>query len=178
MPIAAAEGPITLCEEHLRAHLAACPGFRKWLDVQTVNQALDKIYIDAIPAPQNDSGKYEREDIIALRPYALIETRTEQGFTQARVGTEAFIEMGRLMIAFEQNYLEEMHNQPAQIEREFKNALGVIWREMLERAYMPGFMAIDTITLDGPYRTTKELAESEGYFQLAAFEIRHGTGLR
>jgi hypothetical protein len=178
MPIAAAEGPITLCEEHLREHVAACPGFRKWLGVQTVGQALDKIYVDAIPAPLNDDGAYSRDDLIALRPYALIETRTEQGFTQARVATEVFIEMGRLMIAFEQNYLEELHNQPSQIEREFKNALGVILREMLARAYQPGFMAIDTITLDGPYRTTKEMAESEGYFQLAAFEVRHGTGLR
>ncbi len=173
-----AVGGIALAEENLRLHLANCPRFRSWANAGTVQQAINRIHIDALPSPADDKANYSKEEMLALRPFALLATIPKEGYSRVRVATETYIEIGELGIALEQNVPDDLAQAHANVERIFKNHLGVIINELLGLAYQGGFLAIDAITLHGPFRADPEVVQGEGDFQFAALQIKYGVGQR
>lgn len=179
MPLAAAEGGITLAEEHLRLTVADCARFRTWaLNAPDQAAALSRIYIDGIPDHPIDQDAYTLEQMQALRPFAIVTTANQNGFSKGRIATETYAELGRLAVAFEENVPANVARDVAALERTFKNTLGVILNEMLALAYQPGYLAIDLITFHGPLRCSRDVAVAEGDHHFAYFEIQYGVGVR
>ena len=101
MRLEPATGGITLCEEHLRRTLADCPRFRAWCGADNQAQALARIHFDDLPAPEDGAAALSEDQIIALRPFALIETGKQGGYSRGRVATETYVEAGLLWIVLE-----------------------------------------------------------------------------
>lgn len=174
-----AEGGITLAEENLKATLAGCARFQTWAkSAGNAALAAQRIYIDDLPDAPGDQDSYTSEQICGLRPFAIIRTEPRAGYSQGRIGTEAYVEAGKLHIILEENVEESMADDVALLERTFKNTLGVILREMLELAYQPGYLAIDLITFHGPGRCSENEATGEGDHHFAMFEVSWGVGVR
>lgn len=173
-----AEGGITLAEENLRRTLAACAAFRTWCGVDTAEEALARVYVDDLPADERGLAARSREQLTALRPFALIDTGKQSGYTRGRVGTGTYVEAGTLAIVLEENVPEELAGDTANLARRFKNVLGNVIDELLALAYGAGYLAIDMLTLHGPVRCTTDDVAGEGDHQFAALEVRHGVGLQ
>jgi hypothetical protein len=176
MRLEPATGGITLCEEHLRRTLADCPRFRAWCGADNQAQALARIHFDDLPAPEDGAAALSEDQIIALRPFALIETGKQGGYSRGRVATETYVEAGLLWIVLEENVPADLAQHTAALARKFKNTLGQIIAELLALAYEPDYLAIDQLTLHGPVRCTPETIVGEGDHQFAALEVRHGVG--
>jgi hypothetical protein len=178
VPLEAAEGGITLAEENLRLTLADCARFRTWCGATNQAAALAKIFIDDLPVPPNDQDAYTADDIIGLRPFAILMTANQAGYSKARVATETYPEAGKLAIALEENVPAHLAGDVAALERQFKNTIGVIIDELLELAYQAGYLAIDLVTFHGPLRSTKDDAVGEGDHHWAILELQYGIGVR
>lgn len=174
-----AEGGITLAEENLKATLAGSARFQTWaLNAPDATAAAARIYIDDLPDPPGDQDSYTSDQICGLRPFAIIRTEPRAGYSKARVGTEAYVDAGKLHIVFEENVDPSMADDVALLERTFKNTLGVILDQMLELAYQAGYLAIDLITFHGPGRCSENEATGEGDHHYAMFEVSFGVGVR
>jgi hypothetical protein len=178
VPLDDAEGGITLAEENLRLTLADCARFRTWTTASDQAKALARIYIDSLPNPPNDADSYSADELVALRPFAIVMTARQSGYSRGRVATETYPEAGKMAIAFEENVPASLADDVPALERQFKNTLGVIIDEMLGLAYQAGYLAIDLITFSGPVRCLKDDAVGEGDHHFAMFEIQYGVGVR
>jgi hypothetical protein len=178
MPLEDAEAGITLVEDNLRRTLADCARFRTWAKASNQAQALARIYIDDLPEPPDDRDSYTSEEIIALRPFAIIQTAMRAGYSRGRLATGTYGEAGQLSIVFEENVDKSLARNTALLERRFKNHLGVIQTQMLELAYSATYLAIDLITFHGPMRCMKDDIPGEGDHHWAFFDVQHGIGQR
>jgi hypothetical protein len=184
MNLPAAEGGITLCEDHLRTMLADCPRFRTFARNAADRQAaLERIYIDDLPEAPEDKDAYSADDLRALRPFAIITTANQGGYAKARVAANTYAEAGKLHIVFEEDVEESEADDIALLERNFKNTLGVIQNELLARAYTAPdedsqYLAIDLITFHGPHRCPENSIPDEGDHHFALFDVQHGVGVR
>lgn len=176
MPVAAAEGGITLAEENLARTLAACARFQTWCGVASAGLALARIYFDALPLPENDKSAMARDQIVGLRPFALISTNPQNGYSRGRVGTQTYAEAGSLMVVLEENVPLALAADDAAAARAFKNTLGVILGELLELAYDATYLAIDQLTLNGPVRCHPDDVVGEGDHQFAGLAVNFGVG--
>jgi hypothetical protein len=184
MPLAAAEGGITLAEEHLRLTVADCARFRTWaLNAPDQAAALARIYIDGLPLPPEGQDAYTLEQMQALRPFAIVTTANQAGYSKGRIATATYAEVGKLAVAFEENVPANLARDIAAVERSFKNTLGTILDQMLGLAYTAPdadrqYLAIDLITFHGPLRCTQDVAVAEGDHHFAYFEVQYGVGVR
>lgn len=174
-----AEGGITLAEENLKATLAGCARFREWaLNAPDATAAGLRVYIDDLPDPPGDADSYSAEQLQGLRPFAIIRTDGRGGYSKAKVATLGYAEAGKLQIWFEENVTQSDASDVMLLERKFKNTLGVILDQLLNLAYQPGYLAIDLITFNGPYRCSENEGTGEGDHHFAVFDIQYGVGVR
>lgn len=176
MPLDAAEGGITLAEENLARTLAACARFQTWCGVANETAALARIHFDALPVPENQRSVLSRDQIEGLRPFALIGTNPQGGYSRGRVATETYAEAGSLTIVLEENVPERLAHDDAAAARAFKNMLGVILGELLALAYEPTYLAIDQVTLQGPLRCHPDDVVGQGDHQFAGLAVSYGVG--
>lgn len=177
MPVEAAEGGISLAEENLARTLSDCARFRAWAGANNQAQALKRIYFDALPPPEGDRAAHTRDSIEKLRPFAMISTIPQNGYSRGRVGTETYAEAGNLIIVLEENVPDNLAADDAAASRRFKNTLGVIIDELLALAYQPTYLAIDQVGLQGPMRCHPDDVEAQGDHQLAFLAVAFGVGL-
>lgn len=176
MPLDAAEGGISLAEENLARTLADCARFQSWAGATNRAQALKRIYFDSLPPPEADKAAHSRDSIEKLRPFALISTNLQNGYSRGRVGTQTYAEAGNLMIVFEEGVPDSLAADDAAAARKFKNTLGVIMDELLVLAYQATYLAIDQLTLQGPVRCHPDDVEGQGDHQFAGLAVSFGVG--
>jgi hypothetical protein len=176
----AAAGTVSLAQDYLATMLADCPTWRTWVGADDRPKALGHIYIEELPPPPNRGAEYAGNQLVALRPFALISTDETDGLERARVGVNddggySFDERGRLRILIEDNVAEADADDAAAADRTFKNALGQVLDELCGLAGKAGYVALTRVRLAfGPVRAAEELVAEQGDHIWAVLALEWG----
>lgn len=180
MTLTAAEGELTVAETLLAANIAASARFQSLTGSASASAALSHIYFDALPKPAS-GNVHTIAELQGKRPYALVYTDDETGLTaeHASTGVSYGYEFtgGRLKFLIEKDVPQAIAEEPSEIDRRFKNDLGVIFSEVLANSGKAGYLAIERMSMNGPMRSREEVVESMGDYQQAVFDIVWGTGV-
>jgi hypothetical protein len=165
-----AAGSLSLAQEYLRATLADCPTFQSLTSAADATAALLRIHHEGLPAPK-DGCEHTKEEMIALRPCAVVYTEERNGFSKTVDSCEGSTAAGRLKLRLYRSCesVSTVVDSPTSEENlAWKNICGQIIDELCQRAAAgkPGHLAFRKITIDyGPYWNGRELAETQGYWQ-------------
>jgi len=170
-----AAGYISLPEHYLLVSLADCATFRTWVNASGDDaqaQARARIHDTALP-PSSTGEPYTLAELQRFRPFAIIDTMQARRFakeaTRAMLGTT-----GVLLLILEQDVPEPIQNDPAEIGRRFKNAVGKIANELLAQAEDDGKLDIQAVDYTEPYyRTEEDVHETFGDVVCAQLFIEH-----
>lgn len=164
LPTTTAEGSLTLAEENLARTWADCARWQSIVAAKdeidpeaiTTEQALARIYIDALPSPRDDDDNlletFTAEQLAALRPFILIGQPPRSSYRAERVATDTYADAGSFVSLFEFSVDAEDREDLSEAFRKIKNDLGVMLDQAKELSYLPGYLAIDRFQVDGPFR--------------------------
>lgn len=158
MPLTNPSGTLSQAEQALRVLLADTTAFRTWTDSDNQAEALARIHCHALPPPAS-GRQHTMAELDAYRPFALIWTEPEGGFSAQRDTASGFSCTGRLRIRFEDGIDPDDSDDPAEAFRVFCNALGGVLDEMLADGGTGSstVLALDALRLEvGPYRTHED----------------------
>lgn len=171
MPLTAPAGSISLAVDNLRTTLADSAMFRTWTATANQAAALARIYYESLPPP-GDKNEHTLAELTAYRPYALVWTEPESGFTKRTDGFVAADESGVMLMRFIQTVDPSIANDPAEISRRFINTLGTILDEMIALSWGGGYLAISEMKLEfGPYRGDPDEKSSQGDYVGADVQV-------
>lgn len=142
MPLAAAEGGISIAEHNLAVTLATTARFQQFVGAPDLETAWKRVHFTAWPKPAN-GHKYNPAELDQYMPSALIYTGEASGWSQSRIGFKATQQSGMVMFNLEEAVIGDDY---AESERLFKNTVGVIVDQMYELVDSGGgYMAITQI---------------------------------
>lgn len=174
----AASGCITLAEERIRDMLANCTAFQTWVGAASAAAAKSSIYYDAVPLPNYNEDESPLAFNVALRPFALVWTDVQAGFSM----NELIGGSGVVKVRLEQNTPSASQTDWEEADRTFKNTVGAIihsgdtgnpglWELSITRLYTQ----ITQLTLDVLYRTAEDEYDTYGDAQAAELSIHWGV---
>lgn len=172
--LTAATGGLALCETHLGAGLADCPAFQTFVGAADAAAAAERIHYNALPVPATDAAEIPPELYAEFRPLALISTDSASGFGLVANAFAEFAERGTLALELEQQYPADLLANPAEAERRFKNAVGAVMEELMDRRNTAGFLALAAIDLVAMFRVAETDAPAQGDWYRAVLRISHG----
>ena len=173
MPLDDPEGGISLAVEYFRDQLAACARFQTLCNVDTSELARARTWANNLPPPADDAGVFSRDELVSFRPFALV---WSERYRRNRVGTGCYAEGGTIHMQLEQSVPEALANDPQQLLRRFENDLGVIISELETLAYTAGYLAYDTLEMQGPWREDINAIPQQGDHVFAFLTLEWGTG--
>jgi hypothetical protein len=173
----AAAGPISLAEEYLKTQLANVAAFQTFVSAANAAAALLSIYNDALPAPAAANGVYTKAELVALHPYAVVETDPEGGYemTFAAMGSggHEYLDSGRIILRMVRIVPADTSIQDA--ERGWKNTVGQIMDGLFDLAGGAGYLAITGIALVGLHRFHPDDEVDMGDAQGATIAVDWGS---
>lgn len=169
--------------------LAATSEFQSITGTASADDAKASIYHDALPPPPLGADDYSQAELVAMRPFALISTIPSGGLNTLRDATESEQTSGRLMIEFELNTPDALSRDPGILEQWLKTLVGrIIVRPDGESSSFNGlldlfhttsgsqsYLAGNTVTLSGLYRTMPDAVEALGDFIIVELEVGWGS---
>ena len=168
-------GGISLAQQYLKATLADVTAFRTWCGAADQAAALARIHHEGLPRPEN-GHTHTRAELEDYRPYAVIYTAEQQGYTRQFVAADDsfdFDASGRLICVLYQNCGEINGDDPsADSNLTFRNSVGLIIDGLCDLAGQAGYLGFWRIVLDEPVCwPAKELIPATGLWQRAAFSV-------
>lgn len=173
-----AMGLITPHEDHLRDTLASLTQLQTWMGVLTEAAAKKRIFVGDIPPPVDGKGSYQPADLIGLRPFCVLYTDPQAGYTARKVAADLqwrFVDSGRLVVMFEQEVPHTLKYDAAELRRQFMNSMGLIAQELLNKAGQGEEFATRHLTVYGPYRGDEDDIEGQGDPIVAYFDLDWGN---
>ncbi len=150
MQLTTATSGISLAEQHAANMLADSAAFRTWCGVSTAAQARQRIYFDALPVPPGDQAVLTKDDLVALRPFALLFTAEQNGYRRRKIAVNCFVESGQVVLQLEANIPTPLLDNRAEALRLFKNSLGAMldeWEPLTDQAGYLSITMFDVQTL-------------------------------
>ncbi len=158
-------GCLSLAQEYLRATLAASSNWQAAVGAQDADGALGRIYHEGLPAP-SDRKAYTLQELMGLRPYAVVWTAEESGFTRSYESSDSFDDSGQLRIRIERNSPDNLNDEPtSDANVQFRNLIGQIIDDLCDLRGGAGYLAFLTITLQEWHRSDPVDAETWGVTQ-------------
>ena len=159
-------GILSLAQDYLRTMLADCEQVQRFLNSGSAANALLRIHQDVLTAPA-DGNAYGLAEIQALRPFIIVSTAAESGFTREMLargaGSSHYSDSGNLELHMEQGVPDDLAGQADEAESYFYNQIGLIVEDLRERALQGGFLAIKEIAIEeGPSRTHPDQVNDVG----------------
>lgn len=165
------EGPLSLSLVNLQILVAACPSFQTWTGSADAAEALTRVHLVDIPAPDAGRSEYTVEQLQAMRPLArvnLFETPNGvggQAWQSDRVAESAYSFSCRLVLDFLDNVGEDMVNDTPGAKLSFMNNVGAVIMDMLGLSGTNGYLVIDRIEIfQSIARSDQTLAAAQGDF--------------
>jgi hypothetical protein len=178
-------GPISLAQELLRASLAACKYFQTFCGVDSSAEALLRIWHEGLPPPANFGDRYTLDELAKLRPYCVIYTDEQAGFSMRHDSTDdhfRYRPSGVLIARFERALPKDVHNDFAEADRRLRNLAGQIMFTddadnpgLADLAGQGGYLAIEKMTFSGIYHTPEEEIPAMGQAQAFYIDVEWGT---
>lgn len=177
-------GGISFAKYNAAQTLAACSQWIVDTDSADATEALTHIYYDALP-PSDDGDTFKKEELIELRPFCIVATNAEQGYSWGRIGAEAWDDHGSIVLIFQYNVPDSMVNDEQQLFRWFENRLGNIMRPdpsvftnyvgFTTLAHSAGYFAGVKVDLGIIGRIDQKAAETKGDYVLATIQVDWGV---
>ena len=166
------DGVIQCTQETLRGLLADCYAWQHWQGLsQTRDQAIERIYHDALPPPHDRDIEYGPRELSAIRPFMILSTETFGGYQLDFDSEIDFAARGTLRVVIEQDRPEDTDNDPGRADREMRVALGHLLRSGddaqpgLVELVRAGRMRIQRVSISGPQSQPPEETEAYGECQ-------------
>jgi hypothetical protein len=169
-----ATGAWSLAQKYAADTLAACAEWQGWVDAANASQAASRIYQDALPGPRHGND-YTLDELQTYRPFALIGSETEQGFRSERIADGTVNDAGVILIEIEDDIPDAIEDQPGEIALRLRNHVGTLIAELFALHGTAGYLAIEAIDVDGPYRTRSTAEETVGRAQVVVLRCEWGT---
>lgn len=171
-----AAGPISLAREYLRATLADVTAFRTWVGADTQALALARIHTTDLPPPET-RNTYSREELEALRPYAIVHTSGYRTDFTAIGSHHEYIDSGTLILRLQENVPVEIAGNDPEISERWENTLGQIIDGLWGLAgSAAGYSRITAIRMPESYiRAHKTLHATQGDFVVVDLEVDWGN---
>lgn len=157
----ATDGPLLLSLDAAKRILAATAA---WTELG----GAERIYFDALPPP-SPGPDYSRQELIQLRPFALIWHDVSGGYRMeaASADLRCPAQSGKIIVQFEVNTPDDVQNDPTALAIQMNRLIGNLLRTgnpsspgLWDLAWQPGYLAIRAIEVDGYVRTDdKQIAE-------------------
>lgn len=170
-------GSISLSQQHLRESLAACAAWRELCgsadNPASPAAALERTYLHGLPKPANGES-YERQELQAYRPYAIVSTMQQDGLRWTREASGgSFGASGRMYLRIERESPDRQGDEPtADAMVTWTNIVGRIGDELCGLADQAGYLACgEIVPVDITYCPHPDLIETEGFWQSAEFLI-------
>ena len=138
-------------QEYLKDTLKDAAAFQTWTGAADADTAAERIYLFMLPEPELDSDidverldEYPREQLEALRPFALIfvpEDERERTELVAVGSSFEFSHGGRLHVRFEQNAPDGIDDLNRESHQAFYEAIRDVLADMDDLAGTPGYLA-------------------------------------
>jgi hypothetical protein len=169
------ESGLSIAEDTLATVLAACPTFQSWTASGNAAAAARRIYHDALPPPEDpDTGEYTRDELRALRPYAIVAMEEQQGFTRTKAAVGTWSESGQLALFLIQDLPLQYARDFSAAERAWKTTIGKILDELCDGADSIGLDLAEVRVQEGPYRNDPESHAAQGEVQGVEIAVRWG----
>jgi len=152
-------GPI----DALRQIIAGCPSWQAWCETSDSAVGLAHTYRIGLPLPEKGANRdYRRDELEALRPFAIVDTSPFGENFNLTLYTEdgGYLERGNLLVIFEVPVPEADLLDEAAAKWNFLVKLGAFVSEM--RAAMGQGLRITTFGIDESARTAVEDLETQG----------------
>ncbi len=178
--MAIAVGNLARARENAGLTLADTAAFRALVGATSQGQALKRIHHCGLPRPA-DRQSYTVEELEALRPFAILFTNPEAGYTKsADAITESFdyADSGRILIDLEVDVPAEIAPDDGEVMSRAENVIGQILDDLAGLCGKDGYLAAVTLALvEGPYRSPLEEGEAQGDYWSALLSLDWGQGV-
>jgi hypothetical protein len=173
-------GSISLAQELLRVTLSNCPNWQALCGAPDgpVDQptALGRIYHEGLPKPSGGGPVHTRDELIALRPYAVVFLPDARGFSRAQDaagGTFEFLASGSMRLRLYRNCPESYNSEPSgDANLDWKNVIGQILDDLCGLAGQEGYLCFDAIrVVAGPYWGAPQDVPTLGVWQGVDLEL-------
>lgn len=168
-------GCLSLAQEYLRQTLAACATFQTLCNLDNAAHAAERIYHEGLPEP-GEGDTHTLQELQSLRPYAIVYTAEESGFTRTYEATGTrfeFDDHGRLMIRLERDSPDNANDQPTTpANLDWRNVIGEIIDDLCKLAGTPGYLACQTIGLVEFNWSQQTVAKTLGIYQEALLLVQ------
>jgi len=165
-------GSLMKAQDHLRTMLANCSAFQTWLGVANATAALAKIHHEALPPPASSAEQYTPAALATHRPFAIVWTDEENGYTRSSLAAGAFDASGRLAVKLEQAVPSAVAGDPGEADLRFKNSIGQIIDGLCGMVDTAGYLSFKRLTVDvGPYRSHPDEVPTQGDWQAVELGI-------
>jgi len=161
--------------------LSKCYALQHWQGATyTEAELLDRIYLDALPDPDDGSSR-TKEESEALRPFIVLGADVGSPLTIRKVaggGGNWFDSSGMINCYIEQAAVGDTESE---IDRSFQETMEQTLKSgnpsqpgLLEQVDQSGSLNISSITVMGPYRIDHEEVEAMGDCQMFRLQVRWG----
>lgn len=177
-PAGVISGPL----QDFRVLLSNCDEFQSWTGTANATAALERIYVAGLPLTEYD--EFTPDEMDNKRPFAIIEIDPDAGNYFRHHGTDTnrhFNRSGRMFVTFEQAVTVALAEDPAELDRQFQNTIGHIIEGsgndngLLDITATDAYFAINTLTVYGPIRASREEAVAQGDWISAILHVTWGN---
>lgn len=166
-------GSMNLAVKYCRDMLSACSEFQTWTDSVDATAALERIYYEGLPMPAN-LRRHTKAELEHLRPFAIVYTADEDGFTRELLATDAFSEHGTIILHLEQNAPSDLGDDPSSDANiQWSNTIGNVVDDLcdLRVTAAAGHVLLLRIRLVERYWANANEIHDLGLFQRATLAI-------
>lgn len=180
-----AAGPIAIAKSKLREMLSKCTALQSW-DGLTLTEAqlLERIYLDALPAPPEFRTEFTREELESLRPFVLVYMPNMFGFGMRSVSSgslQGSNSYGAFFVELHRNVDQDEATDPAALDRSFENTLGQLLTTgdrsnpgLWQLSAYGTYLEIASVELVELYRAAQDEITARGDYQSATLLVRWG----
>ena len=176
MNLAEPSGYISKPVEAIRLALADAAALRAWLGVDNQADALDRIYLDALPQPPNGADVHSKQELQQYRPFLIVGV-PDNGLVvakRAEAGSKHQTTGGVCHVYFERATPATCENH-SQATRTWSNIVGDVLFDMLEITGVYPYPEIGQANLiQAPFRSHWDDWDALGDYQGAEFALDFG----
>lgn len=156
--------------------LADCPSFQTFTGEGSAAAAETHCYHDGLPRPSNGEV-FATAEWAAFLPLALIFSADDNALTLTRIAHPVCAIPDGIMFVELERLVPDDENEYDTADRKFKNLIGAIMEELIDRSQTASFLDLDRVAIvEGPRRQpVNEDNMAEGQTQWVRMSMRWGS---
>lgn len=172
-------GELSAAIENLRQSVAGSAAFQSLVGAADSAEALQRVHVTALPRP-TQGGKFSREELEDLRPYALIYFDENSGVTfekdAAGESDEFGTRHGRMHLELARDVPAELANDLSAAELDWIRVVDAIIEDLMDLSGVAGHLSFNRLLTEGPGRNHPNRIPTEGDCQMMMLHFEYSGG--